>query len=80
MNSVERKSGIHVSKYAMGQDLVVYTTIDGEEYRYHHDQLVQQALDHGKLTGTKSWDIWGQYGWSNIPQWMYSAMHRRLGP
>jgi hypothetical protein len=65
---VQLKGRLTLDKKYNGKDIYVAFKQDGQWYIYPHDQLQEELLEMGLMSGSKSWNENGGYSWPNIPK------------
>lgn len=67
---VQLKSRLSIEKQYNGKEIYIAFDENNQWYIYAHDQLRDQLLNMGKMSGTKSWEQKGKYNWSSIPKYL----------
>ncbi|UTW46621.1 hypothetical protein KFE80_04245 [bacterium SCSIO 12696] len=65
---VQLKGRLTLDKKYNGKEIYVAFSQSGQWYIYPHDQLQEELLKMGLMSGSKSWDENGGYSWPSIPK------------
>lgn len=65
---VQLKGRLTLSKKYNEKDIYVAFNQDSQWYVYPHDQLQNELIDFGLISGSKSWEEEGLYSWPKIPK------------
>jgi len=72
---IQLKGRLAIDQKYSGKGIFVAFNQDDHWYIYPHDQLRDELLNLGLMTGSESWDIHGSYNWPK----MSKNIHEHMG-
>ena len=73
---VQLKGRLTLNQKYSGKEIYVAFNQIGKWYLYPHDEVRDEFLRLGLMTGSKSWDKNGGYGWPSIPKHVHAFMQK----
>lgn len=73
---VQLKGRLTIDKKYNKKNIYIAFNQNKKWYIYPHDQLQNELLELGLMSGSKSWEEQGVYSWPNIPKRISEHMER----
>ncbi|OKH12340.1 hypothetical protein [[Limnothrix rosea] IAM M-220] len=73
---VQLKGRLTFSKKYRSKDIYIAFNQNAQWFVYPHDQLCDDLISLGLMTGSKSWDDRGEYSWPKIPKHLAGRMEQ----
>ncbi len=67
---VQLKTSLTFAKKYMGKEIYICFWDRGDWYIFPHDEILQRVIDLGKLKGTNSWEVKGEYMFATVSKQM----------